>query len=156
MLGGDQRGPHVDHVVWCVRRESLSSLERFWGEALGVPLVSFEIAEQGISVLMSWDAGVEIVAPSAVAGSFTAALDGFLAARGEGVFSTVYEVPDIAAAVQRAVAAGATVVFEESIEPAVLAERLGWPSDRPAVRLRQALLTEVAGTTVCLQQSDRG
>jgi hypothetical protein len=55
--------------------------------------------------------------------------------------------------VQRAVAQGAEVVLEDVIEPDVLSERMHWPADRPSYRLRQAVLTEVCGTTVCLQET---
>jgi hypothetical protein len=146
-------GPRVDHVVWCVRRESLPELERYWTDALQVPLASFQINDLGIRVLMSWDAGVEIIAPAEEPGSFTAALNDFLNAKGEGVFSTVYEVDDLNAAVQQAKAAGAEVTFEDVIEADTLAERLGWPSGRQSYRLRQAVLVERFGTTVCLQES---
>lgn len=143
----------LHHVVWCVRAESLPGLRAYWTEALGVPLAAFEVAEAGISVLMSWEAGVEIIAPAADPGSFTPAVLGFLEARGEGVFSTVYEVDDLDAAVAAAVAAGATVTFEDLIEPEELAERLGWPPERATIRLRQTGLAERNGATVCLQQS---
>jgi hypothetical protein len=140
-------------VVWCVRRESLPALERYWTDALQVPLASCRIDDLGIHLLMSWDAGVEIVAPTEQPGSLTSVLNGFLEAKGEGIFSTVYEVDDLDAAVQQAVAAGATVAFEDVIEADTLAERLGWPSGRQSYRLRQAVLAEHLGTTVCLQES---
>ncbi len=143
----------LHHVVWCVRPDSLPGLQAYWTEALGVPLAAFEVAGAGISVLMSWEAGVEIVAPGATPGTFTAALTGFLETSGEGVFSTVYEVDDLDAAVARAVASGATVTFEDVIEPRELAERLGWPPERATIRLRQTGLAERSGTTVCLQES---
>jgi hypothetical protein len=146
-------GPRVDHVVWCVRRESLPELERYWSDALQVPLASCRIDDLGIHLLMSWDAGVEIVAPTEQPGSFTAALNTFLETKGEGVFSTVYEVDDLDAAVQQAKAAGAEVAFEDVIEAETLAQRLSWPSERQSYRLRQAVLTEKVGTTVCLQES---
>ncbi len=145
--------PTPHHVVWCVRRESLPALERYWTDALGVPLASSRIDDLGLHLLMSWESGVEIVAPTEVPGSFTPALEAFLDAKGEGVFSTVYEVDDLDAAVKRAVDAGAAVAFEDVIEPDVLAERLSWPSDRQSYRLRQAVLVEHLGTTVCLQET---
>jgi hypothetical protein len=143
----------VDHAVWCVRRESLPALERYWTGALQVPLASCRIDDLGIHLLMSWDAGVEIVAPAEQPGSFTAALNAFLESKGEGVFSTVFEVDDLDSAVQHAVAAGAEVAFEDVIEADTLAERLGWPPERQSYRLRQAILVELRGTTVCLQES---
>jgi hypothetical protein len=145
--------PHPHHVVWCVRRESLPELERYWADALGVELASCHIEELGLHLLMSWEAGVEIVAPSETSGSFTPVLEGFLEAKGEGVFSTVYEVEDLDLAVKRAVSAGAVVAFEDTIEPKVLAQRLGWPSDRQSYLVRQVGLVELLGTSVVLQQS---
>ncbi len=143
----------VHHVVWCVHRESLAGLQEYWTEALGVPLVSSHLEDLGLHLLMSWEAGVEIVAPSVEAGSFTPALEAFLDAKGEGVFSTVYEVDDLDSAVKGAVAAGATVTFEDIIEPDTLAQRLHWPADRQSYRLRQVGLVERFGTTVCLQET---
>jgi 4-hydroxyphenylpyruvate dioxygenase-like putative hemolysin len=153
MTATSPTGARVHHVVWCVGRESLPALERYWTDALGVPLVSTHIKELGLHLLMSWDAGVEIVAPSEEPGPITEALEAFLAAKGEGVFSTVYEVADLDVAVHRATARGAKVVIEDVIEPDVLTERMHWPADRPSYRLRQAVLEEVNGTTVCLQET---
>jgi hypothetical protein len=101
---------------------------------------------------MSWDAGVEIIAPAHASTSFSQALRVFLTTNGESVFSTVYEVDDLDAAVTRAMAQEATIVFEETIEPDVLAARLRWPLER-RVRVRQALLSELSGVVVCLQES---
>jgi len=143
----------VHHVVWCVRRESLPGLARYWSEALGVPLASSQVDELGLHLLMSWESGVEIVAPTEEPGPFTPALEAFLEAKGEGVFSTVYEVADLDEAVGRAVANGAVVAFEDVIEPDTLAERLGWLEGRQSYRVRQAVLTERTGTTVCIQES---
>ena len=148
-----KRIPKVHHVVWCVRRESLPALERYWTAALGVPLASCRIDDAGLHLLMSWDAGVEIVAPTEQPGRITGALEVFLESSGEGVFSTVYEVDDIDAAMKRAVAGGAEVAFEDVIEAETLAERLGWTAERQSFRLRQAILVETHGTTVCLQES---
>ena len=143
----------VHHVVWCVRRESLPKLEQYWSSVLGVPLVSTYIAELGLHLLMSWDAGVEIIAPSGEVGPFTPALEAFLDTKGEGVFSTVYEVDDLDSAVARATAHGAKVVISDVIEPDTLAARMHWPADRQSYRLRQAVLEETSGTTVCLQET---
>jgi 4-hydroxyphenylpyruvate dioxygenase-like putative hemolysin len=146
-------GAHVHHVVWCVRQESLPALQEYWTGALGVPLASSHIAELGLHLLMSWEAGVEIVAPSVEPGSFTPALEAFLDAKGEGVFSTVYEVDDLDAAVEHAVARGAAIAFEDVIEPETLAQRLHWTPDHPRLHVRQIGLVEHLGTTVVLQES---
>src|ERR1700722_1042489 len=98
---GLDRNPRVHHVVWCVRSESLPRLQRYWEEALGVPLAEFDVEAIGISVLMSWEAGVEIIAPLAGATEPTP-FDVFLADKGESVFSAVYEVDDLDAAVKQA------------------------------------------------------
>jgi len=143
----------IHHVVWCVRRESLPQLQEYWTQALGVPLASTLIGELGLHLLMSWEAGVEIVAPTVEPGSFTPALEAFLDAKGEGVFSTVYEVDDLDSAVESAVTAGAAVAFEDVIEPDTLAQRLHWPPDKASYRVRQVGLVERSGTTVCLQES---
>jgi predicted enzyme related to lactoylglutathione lyase len=149
---GLNRNPRVHHVVWCVTSESLPKLQRYWEEALGVPLAKFDVEAIGISVLMSWEAGVEIIAPLAGATEPTP-FEVFLVDKGESVFSAVYEVDDLDAAVKQAVANGAKVFFEELIEPETLALRVGWGPDQPRVRVRQALLEEFHGASVCLQES---
>src|ERR1700712_1979617 len=151
--GSSPHYPHPHPVVWCVRRESPPALERYWVDALGVPLASCHIEELGLHLLMSWEAGVEIVAPSESAGSFTAVLDGHLEAKGEGVFATVYEVEDLDLAVKRAVSAGAIVAFEDDIKPDTLAQRLGWSSERQSYHVRQVGLVEHLGASVVLQES---
>jgi hypothetical protein len=145
--------PRIDHVVWCVRRESLPDLQEYWTDALGVPLVSSYLEDLGLHLLMSWEAGVEIVAPAVEPGSFTPALEAFLESNGEGVFSTVYEVDDLDSAVKNALAQGSTVSFEDVIEAETLAHRLHWPPHRQSYRLHQVGLVERFGTTVVLQQS---
>ena len=117
-----------------------------------MPLAEFDVEAIGISVLMSWEAGVEIIAPLAGATEPTP-FDVFLADKGESVFSAVYEVDDLDAAVKQAVANGAKVFFEELIEPETLAPRVGWGPDHPKVRVRQALLEDFHGISVCLQES---
>jgi hypothetical protein len=151
--GSSPHYPHPHHVVWCVRRESLPELERYWADALGVQLASCYIEELGLHLLMSWEAGVEIVAPSDTAGSFTAALEAHLKEKGEGVFATVYEVDELELAVKRAVSAGAVVAFEDDIKPDILAQRLGWPRERQSYHVRQVGLVEQLGTSVVLQES---
>jgi hypothetical protein len=146
--------PHPHHVVWCVRRESLPGLKRYWADALGVELASCHIDELGLHLLMSWEAGVEIVAPSKSPGSFKPVLEGFLEAKGEGVFSTVYEVEDLDLAVKRAVSGGAVVAFEDDIPPDTLAQRLGWSAGRQSYHVRQVGLVELMGTSVVLQESN--
>jgi hypothetical protein len=116
-------------------------------------LVEFEVADLGISVIMSWDAGVEIIAPTAVPGELTGSLWDLLAAQGPSVQALVFEVDDLDLAVKRAVDTGATVIYSELIEPDVLAGRMEWPLDRQRIQVRQALLNDYLGMSICLQES---
>jgi hypothetical protein len=149
----EQPAARVHHVVWCVEPATLPALREYWERALGVPLVEFEVADLGISVIMSWDAGVEIIAPAAVPGELTASLWDLLAAKGPSVQALVFEVDDLDLAVKQAVDAGATVVYSELIEPDVLAGRMAWPPDRQKIQVRQALLNDHLGMSICLQES---
>jgi 4-hydroxyphenylpyruvate dioxygenase-like putative hemolysin len=106
-----QNTDHVSHVVFCVRPEDMDDAWAFWS-ALGVELLEHTREDYGLRILYGWNSGVEIIT-SKGAGPFADQINAHLAEHGPGVFSVVYGVPSIAAAVEQVRQAGADVqVFE--------------------------------------------
>lgn len=86
--------PSIHHVVFCVRPESQERAAEVW-RSIGFEFVEIDLAEEGLSVLLDWDRGIEIIAPSEVAGTETGRFNDFLTERGEGVWSVVVRVRDV-------------------------------------------------------------
>ena len=85
-----QRG--VNRVVMAVR--DLDAGRAFYEELLGCtfhPADDEEAAVFGVRILMSWDGGIELVAPIEGAGSH---IETFLDERGEGLVGVVWAVQD--------------------------------------------------------------
>jgi 4-hydroxyphenylpyruvate dioxygenase-like putative hemolysin len=149
MVGNSKR---VHHVVWCVEPESLPRVRDLWQEGLGVDLHEVDLPEHGVVVLISWAGGVEVIAPVHAEGALADAARAFLAEHGEGVFSVVYAVDDVDAAVERVLAIGGELVFRDDITPEQFEERqVGGPGAPPQL-LRQALFAPIAGMRLCLQE----
>jgi hypothetical protein len=145
----------VHHVVWCVQPESLERVRRLWQGALGVTLTDVDLPDLGVLVLVSWEGGLEIMAPTYPTGALAEMARTFLAEHGEGVFSVVFDVADIDDAVAGMQAIGAALVFRDDITPDEFEAReiAGAGTDTPPRQLvRQALFGEVAGIRLCLQQ----
>ena len=143
----------VHHVVWCVRPESLERVRRFWQEGVGVALHDLDLPELGIHVLISWEAGLEIMAPVRETGLVVDAARAFLAEHGEGVFCVVFDVASVADVAARLRAQGGRVVFEETIDADEVARRpLAPPGSRERFAIEQALLDPICGMRICLQQ----
>lgn len=86
--------PSVHHVVFCVRPENQEAAADVW-RSLGFEFVEIELVEEGLRVLLDWDRGIEVVAPSEAGGSESPRFEAFLAERGEGVWSVVVRVADV-------------------------------------------------------------
>jgi hypothetical protein len=146
----------VHHVVWCIRPESLERVRQLWQGALGITLTDVDLPDLGVLVLVSWEGGLEIMAPTYAEGALADMARAFLAEHGEGVFSVVFDVPDIDDAVEGMQAIGAALVFRDDITPDEFEEReiAGAGTDTPPRQLvRQALFDSVAGIRLCLQQT---
>jgi predicted enzyme related to lactoylglutathione lyase len=104
-------------------------------------------------VLVSWEGGVEIMCPTNEEGSMAVAVRQFLAERGEGVYSVVYNVPDIAATRTKIVADGGQLVFEEFIPAEAVDDRqLASDPVKERFSIKQALYEDICGMRVCLQE----
>jgi hypothetical protein len=89
---------HVDHVAWISRPENLEAnvaqLELLSG---GAKLTRFDRQDMGFSMCISWEAGLEVVAPMERRTDFNQMLWDWLDTRGEGVFAVVFGVRDLEA-----------------------------------------------------------
>ena len=143
----------VHHVVWCIRPESIEPVRRFWREAVGLPLQDLDLPELGLHVLISWEGGVEIMAPVHETGTLVDSARRFLATHGEGVYSVVFNVADLEGAVARIARQGGRLVFEETIRPEQVDERelTGSGSQEPFA-IKQALFDPIFGMRICLQE----
>jgi methylmalonyl-CoA/ethylmalonyl-CoA epimerase len=143
----------VHHVVWCIRPESIEPVRRFWREAVGLPLQDLDLPELGLHVLISWEGGVEIMAPVHETGSLVDSARSFLATHGEGVYSVVFNVADLEGAAARIARQGGRLVFEETIRPEQVDERelTGSGSQEPFA-IKQALFDPIFGMRICLQE----
>ena len=82
----------VNRVVMAVR--DIEAGRAFYEELLGCtfhPANDEEAEAFGVKVLMSWDGGIELVAPIEGAGSH---IDTILEQKGEGLIGVVWAVPD--------------------------------------------------------------
>jgi predicted enzyme related to lactoylglutathione lyase len=144
----------VHHVSWCVRPENMDRARAYWEEAIGLaPPEDLDLQDLGLRVLVFWDAGVEIMCPTNEEGSMAADARRFLEERGEGVYSVVYNVADIAATKAKIAAQGGSLVFEELI-PAEAVDDRNLASDPTSERfsIQQALFEDICGMRVCLQE----
>ena len=145
----------VHHVVWCVQPESLERVRQLWQQALGVTLVDVDLPDLGVLVLVSWEGGLEVMAPTYPSGTLADMARQFLAEKGEGVFSVVFNVPDLDDAVAGMQAIGAALTYREDITPDEFEDReiAGAGTDTPVRQLvRQAIFDEIAGHRLCLQE----
>jgi Glyoxalase/Bleomycin resistance protein/Dioxygenase superfamily len=149
------RGAEVDrvhHVVWCVRGENLEGVRAYWERALGLSMIDIDLPERGLHVLLAWDAGIEIIAPTAAGGEGAVSVQSFLDSRGEGVYAVVYSVASIEQARLRLESEGATLVFEETVPPDVVRARGIVAAGQPSFTIRQAQFRDALGIGICLQE----
>jgi hypothetical protein len=147
----------VHHVVWCVKAESLPRVRAYCEEGLGLSMEDLDLPDLGIHVLISWDGGIEIMAPTYPSGTLVASANEFLESRGEGVYSVVFNVASLEDAVERLQAQGATLVFAEDITAEDVEDRnLSADPDDDGMAIRQALFDDVCGMRICLQELATG
>jgi hypothetical protein len=86
---------HVDHVAYISRPENLDANVAQLEKLSGAKLTRFARKDMGFTMCISWEAGLEVVAPMAEPTEFNKLLHDWLATRGEGVMSVVFGVRDL-------------------------------------------------------------
>ena len=86
---------HVDHVAWLVRPENLDAHLAQMERVTGATLRRFSRADMGFTMCISWEAGLEVVAPMEERTEFNSWLWSELETKGEGVTSVVFGVKDL-------------------------------------------------------------
>jgi hypothetical protein len=86
---------HVDHVAWISRPENLDANVAKLEKLSGAKLTRFSRKDMGFTMCISWEAGLEVVAPMAQPTDFNQMLHQWLNTRGEGVMSVVFGVRDL-------------------------------------------------------------
>jgi 4-hydroxyphenylpyruvate dioxygenase-like putative hemolysin len=140
-----------------VNAQSLERARRYCEEGLGLAMQDLDLPDLGIHVLISWEGGIEIMAPTYAEGTLVASAQQFLASRGEGVYSVVFNVENLEDAVEKLEAQGATLVFAEDIGAEDVEDRnLSSDPDDDGMAVRQALFDDVCGMRICLQELAAG
>ncbi len=83
---------HVDHVAWISRPENIEKNVARLEEMTGARLEKFQRDDMGFVMYISWEAGLEVVAPLPFKTDFNQMLYDWLDTRGEGVNSVVFGV----------------------------------------------------------------
>lgn len=126
---------HVDHVTWVCHQAEIDASAARLGALCDVELQGPWVREDlGLTIYLSWDAGLEIVAPHPRPTPFNQMLHDHLGQHGEGMFAVVFGVKDIEAARKRARALG----YEPS-------ELMTESADAPWAGKHERLLESVIG-----------
>jgi hypothetical protein len=86
---------HIDHVAWISRLENLDANIAELEKLTEAKLTRFERKDMGFVMCISWEAGLEVVAPLDEPTAFNQWLRDWLDTRGEGVISVVFGVRDL-------------------------------------------------------------
>lgn len=100
---------HVDHVAWLSRPENLDANVAQLEKITGAKLARFSRKDMGFTMCISWEAGLEVVAPMEERTEFNQWLWSELEKKGEGVTSVVFGVKDLDAHKARLEAMGIPV-----------------------------------------------
>jgi 4-hydroxyphenylpyruvate dioxygenase-like putative hemolysin len=104
--------PRIHHVVYAVAPKRLDVATAFFTE-LGFTFATFELEELGVQVTLDWAGGVELISPLDTEAGRNSAVAEFLATHGDGVYSVVLRVADIATAEEVAARYGARTRFRQ-------------------------------------------
>jgi hypothetical protein len=93
---------HVDHVCWLTRDENLDAAAKKMAAMAGAKWDGPNVREAlGIRQYLSWEAGLEIIAPQAgCTTDLCKQLNAVLETRGEGIWSVIIGKPNIRRALQ--------------------------------------------------------
>jgi hypothetical protein len=86
---------HIDHVAWISWPENLEANIAELEKLTGAKLTRFERKDMGFVMYISWEAGLEVVAPLEEPTEFNQWLRQWLETKGEGVMSVVFGVRDL-------------------------------------------------------------
>lgn len=86
---------HVDHIAYISRPENLEANVALLEKLADAKLTRFERKDMGFIMYISWEAGLEVVAPMEEPTEFNQMLHDWLDTRGEGVMSVVFGVKDL-------------------------------------------------------------
>jgi hypothetical protein len=111
-MGMADATPSLHHVVFCVRRVNQDAAAAFWRD-LGFEFADIDLPDVGLRVLLDWDRGIEIIAPTEGAGDAAASFVQFLDEHDEGVYSVVVRTAEVAAPISIAARHGATVEYQQ-------------------------------------------
>jgi hypothetical protein len=100
---------HVDHVAWISHLETIEANVAELEKLTNAKLTRFQREDMGFVMYISWEAGLEVVAPLEKPTEFNQVLREWLATRGEGVMSVVFGVKDLDAHKARLEALGIPV-----------------------------------------------
>lgn len=114
----------IHHVCWCVEPDQVDPVKELLGSALGAELLDLDLDELGIRALISWEAGVEVIAPTRAQGRVAPTARAYLDAHGPGVYTVVFDVDELRPALEAAARFGVHQVFREELPVfGALAER---------------------------------
>ena len=86
---------HVDHVAWLSHPENLDANVARLEKLTGTALTRFAREDMGFTMCISWEAGLEVVAPMDQRTEFNSWLWSELERKGEGVSSVVFGVRNL-------------------------------------------------------------
>ncbi|TML14531.1 MAG: hypothetical protein E6G39_08275 [Actinobacteria bacterium] len=104
----------VSHVVYCFRDENLDRAKEFLTDVLGAKFEDSSRPELGLRIFVSFENGLELIAPSPDIGAVGERFTRFLEEHGEGVYNIVYGVEDLDETADRAKPYGVGVTHRSS------------------------------------------
>jgi hypothetical protein len=86
---------HIDHVTWISHLENIEKNVASLEKLTQAKLVRFDRKDMGFVMYLSWEAGLEVVAPLPERSAFNQALHERLRTHGEGIVGVVFGVRDL-------------------------------------------------------------
>ncbi len=81
---------HIDHITWASHLDTFEENVAKMEEVTGVKLQQFDNEELGFRMYLSWEAGIEVMAPLPHRTDFNGPLHDHLEKCGEGVYAVVF------------------------------------------------------------------
>ena len=108
---------HIDHVVWLSSRENLQQNVEMMEKMSGAKLELCERHDLGVYLYLSWEAGLEIIAPMEAETEYNANLNLALQYMGEGILGVIYGVDHIEDFIPKLAAVGQELGMELLDDP---------------------------------------